>query len=125
VVYFSPKEITAYFWTQIDQMTVLKKYTTFGEHLRTLREINSLTLREVAASLALDTSHLAKIERNERQPTRQLIKQLADFFKVEEKELLDEFLSDQIVYKILNEETNLNILKVAESKIKYLKTHNG
>ena len=125
MVYFSPKEITAYFWTQIDQMTVLKKYTTFGEHLRTLREINSLTLREVAASLALDTSHLAKIERNERQPTRQLIKQLADFFKVEEKELLDEFLSDQIVYKILNEETNLNILKVAESKIKYLKTHNG
>lgn len=106
-------------------MTVVKKFTTFGEHLRTLREINSLTLREVATSLALDTSLLAKIERNERQPTRQLIKQLADFFKVEEKELVDEFLSDQIVYKILNEETDLNILKVAESKIKYLKTHNG
>jgi len=70
-------------------MTVVKKFTTFGEHLRTLREINSLTLREVAASLALDTSLLAKIERNERQPTRQLIKQFADFFKVEEKELVD------------------------------------
>ncbi len=106
-------------------MTVVKKFTTFGEHLRTLREINGLTLREVATSLSLDTSLLAKIERNERQPTRQLIKQLADFFKVDEKELVDEFLSDQIVYKILNEETDLNILKVAESKIKYLKTHNA
>ena len=106
-------------------MTAVKKFTTFGQHLRTLREINSLTLREVAASLALDTSYLAKIERNERQPTRQLIKQFADFFKVEEKELVDEFLSDQIVYKILNEETDLNILKVAEDKIKYIKTHNG
>lgn len=106
-------------------MTVVKKFTTFGEHLRTLREINGLTLREVATSLSLDTSLLAKIERNERQPTRQLIKQLADFFKVDEKELVDEFLSDQIVYKILNEETDLNILKVAESKIKYLKTNNG
>lgn len=106
-------------------MAVVKKITTFGEHLRTLREINSLTLREVATSLALDTSLLAKFERNERQPTRQQIKQLADFFKVEEKELVDEFLSDQIVYKILNEETDLNILKVAENKIKYLKTHNG
>lgn len=106
-------------------MTVVKKFTTFGEHLRTLRETNSLTLREVATSLALDTSLLAKIERNERQPTRQLIKQFADFFKVEEKKLVDEFLSDQIVYKILNEETDLNILKVAESKIKYLKTHNA
>ena len=106
-------------------MTVVKKFTTFGEHLRTLREINNLTLREVASSLTLDTSLLAKIERNERQPTRQLIKQFADFFKVEEKELVDEFLSDQIVYKILNEETDLNILKVAEGKIKYIKTHNA
>jgi len=119
------KKILPIFWTQTDQMTLVKKFTTFGEHLRTLREINSLTLREVAASLTLDTSLLAKIERNERQPTRQLIKQFADFFKVEEKELVDEFLSDQIVYKILNEETDLNILKVAEGKIKYIKTHNA
>ena len=106
-------------------MNVVKKFKTFGEHLRTIREINGLTLREVAASLSLDTSLLAKIERNERQPTRQLIKQFANFYKVEEKELVDEFLSDQIVYKILNEETDLNILKVAEGKIKYIKTHNG
>ncbi len=104
---------------------MLKNFTTFGEHLRTIREINGLTLREVATSLSLDTSLLAKIERNERQPNRQLIKQLANFFKVNEKELVDEFLSDQIVYKILNEEIDLNILKVAESKIKYLKTQNG
>ena len=103
----------------------MKKFTTFGKHLRELREIKNLTLREVAGSLALDASLLAKIERNERQPTRQLIKQFAEFFKVEEKELVDEFLSDQIVYKILNEETDLNILKVAEGKIKYIKTHNG
>ena len=49
-----------------------------------------------------------------------------DVYKaIKEKELVDEFLSDQIVYKILNEETDLKILKVAESKIKYLKTHNG
>ncbi len=106
-------------------MTVVKKFTTFGEHLRTLRELRGLTLREVATSLTVDTSLLAKIERNERQPTRQLIKQFADFFKVEEKELVNEFLSDQIVYKILNEETDLNILKVAEGKIKYIKTNNG
>ena len=106
-------------------MTVVKKHTTFGEHLRNLREFNGLTLKEVATDLHIDTSLLAKIERNERQPNRQLIKEFSKFFKVEEKELVDEFLSDQIVYKILNEETDLNILKVAESKIKYLKTHNG
>ncbi len=106
-------------------MIVAKTFTTFGEHLRALRELADLTLREVATSLSIDTSLLAKIERNERQPTRQHIKQFAVFFKVEEKELLDEFLSDQIVYKILNEETDLNVLKVAEGKIQYIKTQNG
>ncbi len=79
--------------------------------------MNGLTLREVASSLSLDTSLLAKIERNERQPTRQLIKQFADFFKVEEKELVNEFLSDQIVYKILNEETDLNISELLRKRI--------
>ncbi len=99
--------------------------TTFGEQLRNLRESNKLTLREVSKSLDLDTSLLAKIERNERAPNRQLIKKMAEFFNVNERDLINEFLSDQIVYKILNEETDLNILKVAEEKIKYLKTHNG
>lgn len=106
-------------------MITMEKFTTFGEHLRTLREVAGLTLKDVATSLSIDTSFLAKIERNERHPTRQLIKQFADYFNVEEKELVDEFLSDQIVYKILNEETDLNILKVAEGKIIYIKTNNG
>jgi hypothetical protein len=36
------------------------------------------------------------------------------------------FLSDVIAYKILDEEDRFNILKVAEEKVKYLKTvHNG
>jgi transcriptional regulator with XRE-family HTH domain len=65
---------------------------------------------------------LAKIERNERQPTKQLIKEVASYFKVDLKELQNEFLSDQIAYKILDEEADLNILKVAEKKVSYLKT---
>jgi len=36
--------------------------------------------------------------------------------------LKNEFLSDQIAYKILNEEADLEILKVAEEKVSYLKT---
>jgi transcriptional regulator with XRE-family HTH domain len=105
-------------------MTV-KMNTTFGEQLRNLRELNMLTLREVSKSLDLDPSLLAKIERNERAPNRQFIKKIAAFFNVNEKDLINEFLSDQIVYKILSEETDLNILKVAEEKIKQIKYHNG
>jgi transcriptional regulator with XRE-family HTH domain len=104
-------------------MTVIKhKFKSFGEHLRTLRESTMLSLREVANHIEVDPSLLAKIERNERQPTKQLIKQIATYFKVNEQELLNEFLSDQIAYKIFDEEADLNILKVAEKKVSYLKS---
>ena len=102
-------------------MGALKKHTTFGEQLRLLRETAGMTLREVAVNIEIDPSLLAKIERNQRQPTKHLIKNIADFFEVNEKVLLEEFLSDQIAYKILDEEADLNILKVAEEKVAYIK----
>jgi len=107
-------------------MVNVRKHITFGEHLRQLRETAGMTLREVAINIEIDPSLLAKIERNQRQPTKQLIRNVSIYFKVNEKQLLDEFLSDQIAYKILDEEADLYILKVAEEKVSYLKTlHNG
>lgn len=105
--------------------TVKQKFTSFGEHLRTLREEITLPLREVASHIGIDPSLLAKIERNERQPTKQLIKQIAIYYNVNEKELQNEFLSDKIAYKIFDEDADLEILKVAEKKVSYLKNkHN-
>ncbi|GAB1447851.1 helix-turn-helix transcriptional regulator [Bacteroidota bacterium] len=103
-------------------MAILKKLKTFGEQIRLLREEAGLTLREVSANVGIDPSLLAKIERNERQATRQLIKHISNFFNVNEKQLLEEFLSDQIAYKIVNEEADPQILKVAEEKVAYIKT---
>lgn len=101
-----------------------KKYsvTTLGEQLRTLREKAGLSLREVASEIGIDTSLLAKIERNERQATKEQIKQMALFFKVNEKQLLREFLSDQFAYKMIEEEADLETLKVAEAKVESYKT---
>lgn len=106
-------------------METVKNITSFGEHLRNLRENQSLTLKNVAEQIGIDTSLLAKIERNERQPTKLIIKQVAEFFKCNEQELLNNFLSDQIAYKIMDEEADIEILKVAEEKVKYLKTVNN
>ena len=106
-------------------METAKNITSFGEHLRNLRENQSLTLKNVAEQIGIDTSLLAKIERNERQPTKQIIKQVAEFFKCNEQELRNNFLSDQIAYKIMDEEADIEILKVAEEKVKYLKTVNN
>lgn len=117
-----PKGKCLYIWTNFDQMKSIKKHTSFGEHLRSLREESKLTLKTVAESLEMDISLLAKIERNERQPTKHIIGQVADYFHVDKKELETECLSDQIAYKILDEDADLEILKVAEEKVIYLKT---
>ena len=105
-------------------MTTIKKTKSFGEHLRSLREEAGFTLKFVSEQISIDTSLLAKIERNERQPSKQIIKQVADFFEIDEKELLKDLLSDVIAYKILDEKADLSILKVAEEKVTYLKTIN-
>lgn len=103
-------------------MAIIKKTKSFGEHLRHLREEAGLTLKAVSEQIEIDTSLLAKIERNERQPTKLIIKHVAEYFKVDEKELQNNFLSDQIAYKILDEEADISILKFAEEKVLYLKT---
>lgn len=103
-------------------MITIKNIISFGEHLRSLREKQNLTLKNVAEQIGIDTSLLAKIERNERHPTKNIIRQVSIFFNCNEQELLNNFLSDQIAYKILDEEADIEILKVAEEKVKYLKT---
>jgi Uncharacterized protein conserved in bacteria len=102
-----------------------KNVTTFGEHLRAIRETASLSLKDVANDIGIDTSLLGKIERNERQPTKEQIKQLAKFFKIDKNELIREFLSDQFAYKIVEEEADIETLKVAEEKVKYITKNKG
>lgn len=94
---------------------------TLGERLRTMREESKLSLREVATEIGIDTSLLGKIERNERQPTKEHIKKVATFFKFDEKLLIKEYLSDQFAYRMIKEEADLDTLKVAEKKVAYLK----
>lgn len=98
------------------------KISTFGEFIRELREKTGLPIRKVAAQLDIDPSLLGKIERNDRHPTKDQIRKLAEIFGQDENYLLSEFVSDQIAYKILEEESDLSILKVAEKKVHYLKT---
>ncbi len=104
-------------------MTNINQNITFGERLRRLREASGLSLKDVSASISIDSSLLAKIERNERLPTKQQIKNIASFFIIDEKKLLTEFLSDQFAYRIIEEEVDIETLKVTESKIKYYSTN--
>ncbi|MCX6279452.1 MAG: helix-turn-helix transcriptional regulator [Bacteroidetes bacterium] len=95
--------------------------STFGERIRQLRKEQDLPQRKVAALLDIDTSLLAKFERNERHPSKELITKIADLFKVDSNELINEVLTDKIAYQILAEEADSKILRVAEAKVEYLK----
>lgn len=101
----------------------MKLEKTFGDTVKKLREKQNLTLREVAENLEIDISMLGKIEKNNRKPTKQLIEKLATFFHVSDKDLKIAFVSDTVAYQAMYEENFASeVLKVAEKKVKYLKT---
>jgi transcriptional regulator with XRE-family HTH domain len=97
------------------------KMKNLGDTLRKLRKDKELPLRTVAAYLDIDQAILSRIERGQRKATREQVIKLAEYFKVEEDNLLVEWLSDKVVYEVLYEDVALQALRVAEEKVEYLK----
>ena len=95
---------------------------SLGETIRKFREEKELPLRTVAAYLDIDQAILSKVERGQRNATREQVIKLAEFFKVKESDLLISWLSDKLVYEVANEQVALKALQVAEEKVKYQKT---
>ena len=96
---------------------------TVGQIIRAKRESLGLLLRQVASYLDIDQAILSKIERSERKPTKDNIIKLAEILKLDKEDLLVEFISDRIAYEIAGEECASKVLKVAEQKVKYLKSN--
>jgi len=97
---------------------------TIGEMLRHIREGKLLSLRKVAALLDIDVAILSKMERGERKITKEIVLKLADIYDYNANELLVSFLSDKILYEILDEDLGIEALKVTEERVKYLKSNN-
>ena len=91
-----------------------------GDTIRKLREKEELPLRIVSAYLDIDQAILSRIERGQRKPTREQVVKLAEYFNVNETDLLVSWLSDKLVYEVADEQIALKALKVAEEKIKYI-----
>jgi transcriptional regulator with XRE-family HTH domain len=94
---------------------------SLGETIRKRREDKELPLRIVAAYLDIDQAILSKIERGQRNASREQVVKLARFFKIDDTELLVSWLSDKLVYEVANEDVALKALKVAVEKVKYQK----
>ena len=92
---------------------------TFGEEIKHLREKAKLPLRVVAAYLDIDQAILSKIENGKRNATKLHVAKLASYFKVDEKNLMINYLSDKIVKELKYEASSKEILMVAEEKIAF------
>jgi transcriptional regulator with XRE-family HTH domain len=91
---------------------------TFGQTIRNYREAKGLLLRQLAAALEVDTAFISKMERGEKQATRNHVERLAIVLKVAYEELLIIWLSDKLLNTIEQEPTAYNVLKLTEKRLK-------
>lgn len=92
-----------------------------GQIIRRLREEKGEPLRKVAGYLDIDQAILSKIERGQRKANRKQIEKLAKYFGADKKEMLVAWLSDRILYEIIDEELGEEALKAAEERMRYLR----
>lgn len=92
----------------------------FGNHIRELREEQSMLLRELAASLDMDVAYLSKIERGNRTARKEQVVAFAKALKQDRKQLLQIWMADQIVDMIKEEDDITGILKIVQKKIRKL-----
>lgn len=76
------------FITFRDKIQVGDNMATFGERLKKLRKDKKVTQKELANFLKIAESSVSMYERNEREPSFDLVKRLSNFFDVTSDYLL-------------------------------------
>ena len=74
-----------------------------GKRIRELRNKNGVLQRQLASLLEIDTPMLSKIERGDRRAKRAQIVRSANYFQIDEKELLTLWVADKILEAVADE----------------------
>ena len=90
-----------------------------GQKIRELREKQNLLLRQVAAHLEVDTALMSKIERGDRNASKNQVIEIAKFLKANEDELLTLWLADKLE-NVVGDEKDLapDALNILKKKLK-------
>ena len=89
-----------------------------GQKIKELRLENGVLQRQWASLLEIDTPMFSKIERGDRRAKRTQVIQIANYFNVDEKELLTLWVADKILDAVKDEEElKSDAIKVAQSSI--------
>ncbi len=89
--------------------------------IREARLKQGIVLREVASATEIDQTIINKFELGERKPSRDQVVKLADFYGLDQNELIIAWKSDLVYNNLKDEKLASEILKVAEQKIEYSK----
>lgn len=89
-----------------------------GQKIKELRLENGVLQRQLASLLEIDTPMFSKIERGDRRAKRKQVIQIANYFNVDEKELLTLWVADKVLDAVEGEEElKSEAIKVAQSSI--------
>ena len=89
-----------------------------GNEIKSLRDEQGILQRQVAAYLEIDTPMFSKIECEDRRAKRSQVPQLAEYFHMDEKELLTLWLADRILDAIEGEkELQFRAIEVAKHEL--------
>lgn len=91
------------------------------DFIKTARIKKKLKLKDVAQLLNVDSSLISKFESGVRKPTREQIIKLSHHLEIDAHDLLIDWLSEQVVDQIGYGNFALEVLSVAEEKVRYYK----
>ena len=89
-----------------------------GPKIKELRLENGVLQRQLASLLEIDTPMFSKIERGDRRVKRTQVIQIANYFNVDETELLTLWVADKVLDAVEDEEAlRLDAIRVAQSSL--------
>ena len=89
-----------------------------GQKIKELRMENGVLQRQLASLLEIDTPMFSKIERGDRRAKRTQVIQIANYFNIDEKELLTLWVADKVLNAVEDdEELKSDAIKIAQSSI--------
>jgi transcriptional regulator with XRE-family HTH domain len=95
---------------------------SFGEFIHRLRIQHGYTLTQLGAQLGIDSGALSKIENGKKRVDKKCLPLLAKVFSIDSETLKKEFFSEMIAQDIISNSCDESVLRLAEEKIKYLKS---
>lgn len=85
---------------------------TIGEILRRIRSDGKWTLGDVESQIQIKSDYLSKIERNQRSPNEEIIKNLSKFYGINETELMDLYYVSKLKDTLNHYPNSKNVIEI-------------